>query len=183
MPLPIVLRRVGHSSAWGFCCEALRPGSGDGLCCGAGGDLERARRDGVRRDGGGARRRASRGCGSTRGSDRGRWADIYNQVTTRLGDDVTPAPSLAGADFGSAVQQAYLKASNTGAGDCFGCSVAVSGDTVVVGADGEDSSATGVNGNQATTAPTDSGAAYVFVRSGTTWTQQAYLKASNTGGG
>ena len=31
-------------------------------------------------------------------------------------------------------QQAYLKASNTGAGDQFGCSVAVSGDTVVVGA-------------------------------------------------
>ena len=26
-----------------------------------------------------------------------------------------------------------------------------------------------------------SGAAYVFVRSGTTWSQQAYLKASNSG--
>ena len=45
-------------------------------------------------------------------------------------------------------QQAYLKASNTGADDYFGCSVAVSGDTVVVGADREDSNATGVNGNQ-----------------------------------
>ncbi len=33
-------------------------------------------------------------------------------------------------------QQAYLKASNTDAGDSFGCSVAVSGDTVVVGAYG-----------------------------------------------
>ena len=42
-------------------------------------------------------------------------------------------------------QQAYLKASNTGAGDYFGSSVAVSGDTVVVGATGEDSSTTGVN--------------------------------------
>ena len=31
-------------------------------------------------------------------------------------------------------QQAYLKASNTGAGDYFGYSVAISGDTVVVGA-------------------------------------------------
>ena len=78
-------------------------------------------------------------------------------------------------------QQAYLKASNTGAGDYFGCSVAVSGDTVVVGAYGEDSSATGVNGNQADNSATDAGAAYVFVRSGTTWSQQAYLKASNTG--
>ena len=39
----------------------------------------------------------------------------------------------------------------------------------------------GVNGNQADNAAVDSGAAYVFVRSGTTWTQQAYVKASNTG--
>jgi len=78
-------------------------------------------------------------------------------------------------------QQAYLKASNTGASDNFGVSVAVSGDTVVVGADSEDSSATGVNGNGADNSDSGSGAAYVFVRSGTTWTQQAYLKASNTG--
>jgi hypothetical protein len=27
--------------------------------------------------------------------------------------------------------------------------------------------------------PLSAGAAYVFVRSGTTWSQQAYLKASN----
>ena len=80
-------------------------------------------------------------------------------------------------------QQAYLKASNTGADDAFGCSVAVSGDTVVVGAIGEDSNATGVNGNQSDNSAYDSGAAYVFVRSGTTWSQQAYLKASNTGAG
>jgi FG-GAP repeat len=79
-------------------------------------------------------------------------------------------------------QQAYLKASNTGAGDQFGVSVAVSGDTVVVGADLEDSNATGVNGNQADNSASWAGAAYVFVRSGTTWTQQAYLKASNTWG-
>jgi hypothetical protein len=80
-------------------------------------------------------------------------------------------------------QQAYLKATNTGAVDNFGSSVAVSGDTVVVGAYQEDSNATGVNGNQADNSAFDSGAAYVFVRSGTTWTQQAYLKASNSGGG
>ncbi|MCK6483155.1 MAG: thrombospondin type 3 repeat-containing protein [Phycisphaerae bacterium] len=80
-------------------------------------------------------------------------------------------------------QQAYLKASNTGVGDQFGYSVAVSGDTVVVGAPGEDSSATGVNGNQADNSASDSGAAYVFVRSGGVWSQQAYLKASNTQAG
>jgi len=76
-------------------------------------------------------------------------------------------------------QQAYLKASNTGAQDGFGTAVAISGDTVVIGAPNEDSSATGVNGNQANNSAPNSGAAYVFVRSGTTWTQQAYLKASN----
>ena len=59
--------------------------------------------------------------------------------------------------------------------------MAVSGDTVVVGAYGEDSNATGVNGNQSDNSADGAGAAYVFVRSGTTWSQQAYLKASNTG--
>jgi hypothetical protein len=79
-------------------------------------------------------------------------------------------------------QQAYLKASNTGAGDQFGSSVAVDGDTVVVGAPLEDSSSTGVGGLDNDSA-SDSGAAYVFIRTGTTWTQQAYVKASNTGAG
>ncbi len=77
-------------------------------------------------------------------------------------------------------QQAYLKASNTDGQDQFGSAVAISGDTVVVAAKEEDSAATGVNGDQTNNAATSAGAAYVFVRSGTTWTQQAYLKASNT---
>ena len=77
-------------------------------------------------------------------------------------------------------QEAYLKASNTDADDRFGLSVAVSGDTVVVGAWLEDSSATGVNGDQSDNSAFRSGAAYVFVRSGTSWSQEAYLKASNT---
>jgi trimeric autotransporter adhesin len=77
-------------------------------------------------------------------------------------------------------QQAYLKASNTDGGDTFGSSVALSGDTLVVGAPTEDSNAIGVNGNQSDNSARESGSAYVFVRSGTTWTQQAYLKASNT---
>lgn len=77
-------------------------------------------------------------------------------------------------------QQAYLKASNTGAGDQFGIDVAVSGDTIGVGAFQEDSNATEVNGNQSDKSAIDSGAVYIFVRSGATWTQQAYLKATNT---
>ena len=79
-------------------------------------------------------------------------------------------------------QQAYLKASNTESLDRFGTSVAVSGDIVAVGADFEASNSTGVNGNQAANSISGAGAAYVFVRIGTTWSQRAYLKASNTPG-
>jgi predicted amidohydrolase len=64
-------------------------------------------------------------------------------------------------------QQAKLTASDVTADDLFGRSVAVSGDTVVVGAYRDDDG--GV----------DSGSAYVFVRSGNTWSQQAKLTASD----
>ena len=78
-------------------------------------------------------------------------------------------------------EQAYLKASNAGAHDYFGYSVALSpgGDTLAVGAYGEDSSAKGVGGDQANDDSENSGAAYVFIRTRATWTQQAYLKASD----
>jgi len=79
-------------------------------------------------------------------------------------------------------QQAYLKASNTDATDYFG-SVAISGDTLVVGASGEDSNAKGINGDETNNSADRAGAVYVFVRNGTTWSQQAYLKASNTSAG
>jgi len=78
-------------------------------------------------------------------------------------------------------QQAYLKASNTGAGDHFGSAVALSGDTLAIGAMFEDSASTGVNGDQSDNNATDSGAAYVFTRTNGSWTQQAYLKASTPG--
>lgn len=81
----------------------------------------------------------------------------------------------------ASAQKAYIKASNTGSEDQFGSVVAVSGDTMVVGAPNEDSSAVGVNGDQSGNGAANSGAAYVYVRNGTNWTQQAYLKASNTG--
>ena len=81
-------------------------------------------------------------------------------------------------------EQAYIKASNTGADDGFGDSIALSadGNTLAVGARSEDSNTTGIN-----TTPNDDGAAnnsgavYVFSRSGTIWSEQAYIKASNTG--
>ena len=79
-------------------------------------------------------------------------------------------------------QQAYIKASNTGANDYFGAKLSLSsdGNILAIGANGEDSSATGINGNQTNNTAYSSGAAYVFTRTGTTWSQQAYLKASNT---
>jgi ABC-type transporter Mla maintaining outer membrane lipid asymmetry permease subunit MlaE len=82
-------------------------------------------------------------------------------------------------------QQAYVKASNTGAGDYFGTSVALStdGSALALGAYLEDSSATGVNGNQADNSASASGAVYVFNHTGSMWAQQAYVKASNTGAG
>lgn len=76
-------------------------------------------------------------------------------------------------------EQARLNATEYGTRDNFGSSVAISGDTIVVGASSEDGSATGVNG-VVDNDGNNSGAAYVFSRSGTSWTQVAYLKASNT---
>jgi hypothetical protein len=68
-------------------------------------------------------------------------------------------------------QQAKLLASDGGGGDYFGSSVSLDGDTALIGAKYNND-----NG-------TNSGSAYVFTRSGTNWTQQAKLLASDGGGG
>src|SRR6266568_491754 len=82
-------------------------------------------------------------------------------------------------------QQAYIKASNAEAGDQFGISVALSsnGNTLAVGAIGESSAVNGIDGNQADNSAPSAGAVYVFTRDVVTsvWSQQAYVKASNTG--
>jgi len=78
-------------------------------------------------------------------------------------------------------QQAYIKASNTDSRDGFGESIALDGDTLVVGASGEDSAATGIDGDQSDNSMPGAGAAYVFVRDEAgQWTQQAYIKGSGT---
>ncbi len=64
-------------------------------------------------------------------------------------------------------QQQKLTASDAAAMDFFSQGVAISGDTAVVGADQDDD-----GGNF-------SGSAYVFTRTGTTWTQQQKLTASD----
>lgn len=100
-----------------------------------------------------------------------------------LNNSISSGAAYVYAYNGSAwIQQAYLKASNANAQDSFGFSVAISedGSTIAVGAYLEDSSATGINGNQSLNNNLDSGAVYIFRRSGSIWTQEAYLKASNT---
>ena len=95
---------------------------------------------------------------------------------------------------GSWKQQAYLKASNTGEltqgeefadGDQFGSALALSddGNTLAVSAVTEDSNASGVNGDQSDNSEQSAGAVYLFNRDGSTWTQNAYIKPSNPGGG
>ncbi len=75
--------------------------------------------------------------------------------------DETDAPDAVG-------QSARLLAAGGAANDVFGISIAISGDTAIVGAVLDD---VGAN--------TDQGSAYIFTRSGTTWTQQAQLNASD----
>ena len=72
-------------------------------------------------------------------------------------------------------EQAYLKASNSGPEDQFGSSVAVQGNTIVVGARQESGDGSDPGDNSAEYA----GAAYLFVRNGEAWTEQAYIKASS----
>ena len=64
-------------------------------------------------------------------------------------------------------QQAKLTAADTAADDAFGQSIALSGDTVVIGAPHDDDKGY------------DSGSVYVFTRSGTTWSQQVKLTAAD----
>ncbi len=94
-------------------------------------------------------------------------------VLSAIGDDIG-----ANANQGSAyvftrsgatwAQQQRLTANDGAANDDFGHSVALSGDTVVVGSDRDD---IGVN--------TDQGSAYVFTRGGLVWTQQQKLTAAD----
>lgn len=85
---------------------------------------------------------------------------------------------------GSWLEQAYVKPSNTGAGDAFGHAIALDGDTLAVSAYGEDSAATGVDGDETDNAALDAGAVYVFTRDATNvWTQQAYIKAPDSESG
>jgi hypothetical protein len=74
-------------------------------------------------------------------------------------------------------QQQKIVASDRAAFDYFGKSVAISGDYAIVGPYGEDENAS----DGATLS--DAGSAYIFVRSGTTWSQQQKIVASDRAAG
>ena len=107
-------------------------------------------------------------------------ADVFGYSVSLSGDTALIGAwgdDDAGSSSGSAyiftrsgsswTQQAKLTASDAAAGDEFGYSVAISGDTALVGAYRDDDA-----GNS-------SGSAYIFTRSGSSWTQQAKLTASD----
>jgi len=82
-------------------------------------------------------------------------------------------------------QQAYVKAFNTRENDQFGWALTISrdGNTIAIGSHLEDSGAKGINGDMKDTTAEDSGAVYVYTRSGDTWSPASYVKASNTRAG
>ncbi|MCG7930307.1 MAG: FG-GAP repeat protein [Candidatus Thiodiazotropha lotti] len=79
-------------------------------------------------------------------------------------------------------QQAYIKASNTGMEDLFGFSISLSedGNTLAVSAVAEASAASGIDGDQADNSVQGAGAVYLFRRNEGVWSQEAYIKASNS---
>jgi hypothetical protein len=76
----------------------------------------------------------------------------------------------------------YLKAFNGEGGDRFGSSIALSGDTLVVGAPRKSIFGTLPGLGPDPLYLEGAGAAYVFIFSNGIWTQQAYLRASNADG-
>ncbi len=94
----------------------------------------------------------------------------------------TGAVYLYTSDDGGWSEQAYIKASNTGPNDTFGARLALSADgaTLAVGAQLEDSAGRGVDALQDDDSAQEAGAVYLFTRQGSSWTQSAYVKGSNT---
>lgn len=110
--------------------------------------------------------------------------DLFGTVVDVAGDVVAvgaPKDDDGGSDAGSVYvfarngstwdQQAELTADDSNDDDRFGAAVAISGDSLLVGASQDD------DGGSA------SGSAYVFIRDGSTWTQQAKLVADDAAAG
>jgi trimeric autotransporter adhesin len=81
--------------------------------------------------------------------------------------------------------ESFIKSSNPDAGDLFGMSVSLSrdGTLLAVGAPYEDSSASGLNGDQGDNMLENTGAVYLFSHDEAGWREQAYLKIRNSAQG
>ena len=116
-----------------------------------------------------------------------------SNATSIDGDGTNDSAANSGAVYvfykasTSWVQQAYLKSSNSEANDEFGgfgaIDVSENGNTIAVGALKDDSGETGIGGTGSNNTAVDAGSAYIFTRSGSTWQQSEYIKASNAGAG
>ena len=79
---------------------------------------------------------------------------------------------------------AFIKATTPTTDAHFGNRVALDGDTLVVSAESEDSSARGINpSNPPREGAANSGAVYVYKRVGSGWNLEAYIKASDSSAG
>ena len=119
-------------------------------------------------------------------------APSEDSLSTGIGGDATNnvaresgAAYLFRRSVGAWAEEAYVKASNTGLGDYFGCSVALSADgsVLVVGAVSEDSAATRIGGDEFNNGANEAGAVYAFRRASGGWSQEAYVKAFHAGAG
>lgn len=101
------------------------------------------------------------------------------------GDGANDNAASSGAAYvfhhnGSAwAQSAYVKAPNSDADDGFGFRVALdaAGETLAVSAQGEQSTAAGIDGAQADNTADGAGAVYLFRLDGGVWARRHYLKA------
>ncbi len=123
-----------------------------------------------------------------RNRDPGRRVDVAFMIVGVPGDDLQNEDGGAARVYfldeqGQWQWRQTLRAPNPGPGDRFGHAVAISGTRLVIGAPGEDSAATGTNGDGADDSAPDSGAAYVYRWSGLRWDFESYVKASNSGAG
>ncbi|HWZ88384.1 MAG TPA: hypothetical protein VNW92_06025, partial [Polyangiaceae bacterium] len=106
-------------------------------------------------------------------------------VTPSAGGDSIKAGAVYVFERSSAswTQTAKLKASNADPYDLFGTSVAMDGDTIAVGAPGEDSASRTINSGADDNSLESDGAAYAFSRTGGQWVEAAYLKRTGDGSG
>ena len=102
--------------------------------------------------------------------------EFTGSITFRASDGVNIIPSVSSftlsfvnVSWTAATQEAKIQASDAQASDQFGTSVSISsdGNTAIVGSRLED------------TVGSNAGSAYIFTRSGTTWSQEAKIQASD----